>query len=75
MIFICIDVTSNVAVHNCNVADVVNERFFITSTLFVILVAKLISCRVLGHVLVVCNYSGMHFKIQKSLDCDCHSIN
>ena len=26
----------------------------ITSTLFVILVAKLMSCRILGHVLVVC---------------------
>ena len=31
------------------------------------------SCRVLGHILVMCNYSDMYFKIQKSLDCDCHS--
>ena len=29
--------------------------------LVVILVAKLMSCRVLGHVLVVCNYTGMLF--------------
>ena len=31
------------------------------------------SCREFGHLLVMCNYSDMYFKIQKSLDCDCHS--
>ena len=69
------DVTSNVAVHSCNVADVDNSTFLITLTLFVILVAKLMSCRVLGYVLVMCNYSDMYFNVQRSLDCDCHSKN
>ena len=31
------------------------------------------SCKVLGHVLVMCKYSDMYHEIQKSLDCDCHS--
>ena len=64
-----LDVTSNVALHNCK------STYLISSTPFVILLAKLMSCRVLGNELVVCNYSGMYFKIQKSLDCDCHTKN